>query len=120
MVITSTVQFYGQDYDAIFAKKASSAFTGDWKLPRVLRAEIQIRHHKDDSFERIAEAAFHIFNAPSVLLDEFNQKQVKDYTGPSMSVGDLIRINRDGVRVAECLCLGLGWDIRSTKVSVVS
>ncbi len=114
MSIRSKVQFFGQDFDAALGRP----FQAVWHQPRILRAEYTIPHEARVSDLEIAEEAFTIFNAPDECLTSRQLLRKRDYRGYSMSVGDIVKIWRDGSLVCECLCCPTGWEIRYTQVTV--
>jgi hypothetical protein len=113
-ITISKVQFFGQDFDQIQGRP----FQAVWNQPRILRAQYALTHSTRVSDLEIAEDAFVVFNAPDECLTNRQLLRKRDYRGYSMSVGDLVKIWRDGRLVCECLCLSSGWDIRYTAVDV--
>lgn len=66
--------------------------------------------------EEAAEEAFHITNAPEELLNEEQQTLLKmmDFKGPSLSVGDVVRIDpyvkKRSTGAQYYLCKSVGWE----------
>lgn len=66
--------------------------------------------------EKAAEQAFHITNCPVDMLEGKYKKLVKDFHGPSMSSGDIVRVDRflrqpgDNYIPEYYLCLSIGWE----------
>jgi hypothetical protein len=96
------VRVYIQDYTAL---KDSSRrfFEADWDLPR----KHVYTYLTDAKGQEAAEEAFHIFNAPEDMLKEWQKFIAKGYSGPSLSVGDLVEV--DG---KDYLCCSVGWKRR--------
>ena len=57
------------------------------------------------SLEELEETDF--FNAPQELLEEWQQYIAKGYSGPSLSVGDIVQVDAE-----EYLCCSMGWEKR--------
>jgi len=114
--ITSEVIFLGQDYDRNTEWLSRAA---KWQgINRVERAKYKVRHDADLSAEALAEDAFHVFNAPDECLSENQLRRRGAYQGPSLSVGDVVQVRRNGVLYAEALCQSAGWHIQYTCVVV--
>jgi len=114
--ISSEITFLGQDYGRNTQWFSSAA---KWQgVNRIERAKYRIRHDADLSVEAIAEDAFVVFGAPDECLSENQLRRKGSYQGPSLSVGDIVQVRRNGVLVAEALCQSQGWDIRHTSVVV--
>jgi hypothetical protein len=113
-MIRSTVQFFGQDFNQI----QDRPFQPVWNQPRILRAQYAMTHDARVSDLEIAQEAFHIFNAPDECLTSRQLLRKRDYRSYSMSVGDIVKIWRDGRLVCECLCCPIGWEISYTAVDV--
>lgn len=66
--------------------------------------------------EKAAEFAFTITNAPTETLDEKALELVKDFHGPSVSVGDIVKVDRyirypgDNHTPEYYLCKSFGWE----------
>jgi hypothetical protein len=66
--------------------------------------------------EAAAEEAFHITNAPEECLTEAQQEMLKllDYKGPSLSVGDIVRVEQypkqHSTPAEYYLCKSYGWE----------
>jgi hypothetical protein len=114
MSIRSKVQFVGEDFDKIEGRP----FQPVWNAPRILRAEYTITHEARVSDLEIAEDCFTVFNAPDECLTSRQLLRKRDYRGYSLSVGDLVKIWRDGVLVCECLCCPTGWEIQYKSVTI--
>ena len=84
-------------------------FTSDWSLPR----KHVYTYLTEAEGYGAAEEAFHIFNAPEEMLEEWQQYIAKAYSGPSLSVGDIVEVNDE-----EYLCCSLGWKTRTEEDSV--
>jgi hypothetical protein len=78
-------------------------FEAHWDLPRNHR----YTYLTEAKGSNAAEQAFHIFNAPVDWLEEWQRYIAQNYTGPSLSVGDIVEV--DGV---EYLCSSIGWQTR--------
>ena len=114
--ITSYVVFLGQDYDRNTEWLSRAA---KWQgINRVERAWYKVRHDADLSVEALAEDAFHVFNAPDECLSENQLRRRGAYQGPSLSVGDVVQVRRNGVLYAEALCQSSGWHVQHTCVVV--
>ena len=55
-----------------------------------------------------AEEAFFLTNAPSDLLNAHQMNTIKQYKGHSLSVGDSVTVECEGV-TEEYLCDSIGW-----------
>ena len=84
-------------------------FTSDWSLPR----KHVYTYITEEEGYGAAEEAFRIFNAPGELLAEWQQYISKGYSGPSLSVGDIVEVNDE-----EYLCCSQGWKTRTEEDSV--
>ena len=87
----TTVRIYTQDFDKRGDREGYHFFTSDWTLPR----KHVYTYLTEAKGERAAEQAFHIFNAPECMLQEWQKFIAKGYRGPSLSVGDVVEV--DGV-----------------------
>jgi len=106
--MATTVRIFVQDFDQMGARPGYQFFTSDWTLPR----KHIYTYLTDAKGQEAAEEAFHIFNAPTEMLEEWQQYISKNYRGPSLSVGDIAEV--DGV---EYLCCSFGWEKRSKDVA---
>jgi len=102
----TTVRIHIQNYDAL--KGLGRAFEADWSLPRTHA----YTYLTDKKGQEAAEEAFHIFNAPADLLEEWQQFIQQGYTFPSLSVGDLVEVNGE-----DYLCCSVGWEKRSEELA---
>jgi hypothetical protein len=84
-------------------------FEADWSLPR-RHVYTYITEAKG---QEAAEEAFHIFNAPESMLEEWQQYIARGYSGPSLSVGDIVEVNGE-----EYLCCSMGWKKRDETLAV--
>ena len=71
-------------------------------------------YHSELEGEKAAEEAFHITNAPDECLTD-DQKaiiEMNEFKGPSMSVGDVVRVKPSvkGVLPDYYLCKPFGWE----------
>jgi hypothetical protein len=105
----TTVRIHTQDFDRKFDREGYQFFTSDWSLPR----KHVYTYLTEAEGHGAAEEAFHIFNAPEELLEEWQQYIAKAYSGPSLSVGDIVEVNDE-----EYLCCSLGWKTRTEEDSV--
>ena len=67
--------------------------------------------------EKAAELAFHLTNAPEEYLNEDQKTFLKmiDFNGPSLSVGDIVRVapylqNSNSALPEYYLCKSFGWE----------
>ena len=66
--------------------------------------------------EKAAEEAFHITNAPLEILNKDQQTllEMMDFKGPSLSVGDIVRIDpyvkKPSTGAEYYLCKSIGWE----------
>lgn len=102
----TTVRIYIQDLDRRGDRQGYQFFTSDWSLPR----KHVYTYLTDAKGQEAAEEAFHIFNAPESMLEEWQQYVQRGYSGPSLSVGDLVEV--DGV---DYLCCSVGWEKREVN-----
>lgn len=101
------VRIYIQDLDRKFDRQGYEFFTSDWSLPRKHVYTYLTEAEGSDA----AEQAFHIFNAPESMLQEWQKYIQQGYSGPSLSVGDVVEVNGE-----EYLCCSVGWEKRSKKL----
>ena len=114
--LRSTVVFLGQSYDQ---HPQFNGFEARWEgVNRIVRTSYTIVHDPSVTVEAIAEDAYKVFNAPEEILSLNQLRRLGKYRGPSLSVGDIVQVWRDGILHAEALCAGIGWDIRHTEVTV--
>ena len=100
----TTVRIYTQDLDNKFDHQGHEYFTCDWLLPRKHVYTYLTEAKGSDA----AEQAFHIFNAPESMLAEWQRYIQQGYSGPSLSVGDIVEVNGE-----DYLCCSMGWKKRS-------
>ena len=103
----TTVRIFTQDHKAGLGH-CQHFFEADWSLPR-MHAYTYLTECKGSD---AAEQAFHIFNAPESMLEEWQKYIARGYKGPSLSVGDVVEV--DGV---EYLCCSVGWKKRSDQLA---
>jgi hypothetical protein len=101
-----TVRIFSQDLDRVDRKAGQFAFTSDWSLPR----KHTFTYYTDKDGEQAAEQAYHIFNAPETMLNEFERHIVSNarehsHDMHSLSVGDVVRVGDE----VEYLCASEGW-----------
>ena len=101
-----TVRIFSQDLDRVDRSAGQFAFTSDWNLPR----KHTFTYYTDKDGEQAAAQAYHIFNAPEGMLNEFERHIVANarehsHDMHSLSVGDVVRVG-DAV---ENLCARHGW-----------
>lgn len=101
------VRIYVQDYNATL-DGGRRFFEADWDLPR----KHVYTYLTDAKGQEAAEEAFHIFNAPESMLKEWQKFIAKGYSGPSLSVGDLVEV--DG---KDYLCCSVGWKRREEMLA---
>lgn len=104
----TTVRIYTQDFDKRGDREGYQFFTSDWSLPR----KHVYTYLTDAKGSDAAEQAFHIFNAPESMLQEWQKYIQQGYSGPSLSVGDVVEVNGE-----EYLCCSVGWEKRSEKLA---
>lgn len=104
----TTVRIHIQDMQAGLGH-AQHFFEADWSLPRKHVYTYLTEAKGSDA----AEQAFHIFNAPESMLAEWQRYIAQNYSGPSLSVGDIVEVN--GV---EYLCCSMGWKTREEALAV--
>jgi len=102
----TTVRIYIQDYLHASLDGGRRFFEAHWDLPR----NHAYTYLTDCKGQEAAEEAFHIFNAPESMLEEWQQYVQRGYSGPSLSVGDLVEV--DGV---DYLCCSVGWEKREVN-----
>jgi hypothetical protein len=108
------IKVFVQDYKAIEAE-GKFPLQEDWTLQRKLVAEYTSELFK----EAAAEEAFKIFNAPEEVLDEREKDILKNYRGPSLSVGDIVEVHSPGVSATAYLCASTGWKTRAIEPEYV-
>ena len=84
-------------------------FEADWSLPR----RHVYTYLTEAEGQEAAEEAFHILNAPESMLEEWQQYIARGYSGPSLSVGDLVEVNQE-----DYLCCSMGWKTRDEALAV--
>ena len=104
----TTVRIIVQDLKAGLGHR-QHFFEADWSLPRKHVYTYLTEAEGSDA----AEQAFHIFNAPESMLEEWQQYIAKGYSGPSLSVGDIVEVNGE-----DYLCCSMGWKKRSEDLAV--
>ena len=103
----TTVRIFSQDLKAGLGHR-QHFFEADWSLPRRHTYTYLTEAKGSDA----AEQAFHIFNAPESMLEEWQQYIARGYSGPSLSVGDIVEVDGE-----EYLCCSLGWKKRSDQLA---
>ena len=103
------VRILAQDFNSKNKLQGYNFFTSDWSLPR----KHVYTYITEEEGYGAAEEAFRIFNAPRELLAEWQQYISKGYSGPSLSVGDIVEVNDE-----EYLCCSQGWKTRTEEDSV--
>jgi hypothetical protein len=101
------VRIFVQDYN-IMLRGARFFFEADWCLPR----KHVYTYMTDAKGSDAAEQAFHIFNAPEDMLQEWQRFIAKGYKGPSLSVGDVVEVDGE-----EYLCCSVGWEKRNKDLA---
>ena len=84
-------------------------FEADWSLPRKHVYTYLTEAKGSDA----AEQAFHIFNAPESMLAEWQRYIQQGYSGPSLSVGDIVEVNGE-----DYLCCSMGRKKRDEALAV--
>lgn len=78
--------------------------------------EVGLTYVSDLQGEAAAEEAFHLTNAPADYLSESQQEMLAllDYKGPSLSVGDVVRVEpypkKHSTPADYYLCKSFGWE----------
>ena len=103
----TTVRIFVQDY-SITLRGAKNFFEADWDLPR----KHVYTYLTDAKGSDAAEQAFHIFNAPEEMLQEWQKFVAQGYKGPSLSVGDIVEVDGE-----DYLCCSLGWKKRGEELA---
>jgi hypothetical protein len=84
----------------------------NWFVNREFYFEFETKKENEDA----AEEAFVITNAPVDILTEEQKKLIKGFHGPSLSTGDVVkienklRISGDNHEPAYYLCKSFGWE----------
>lgn len=107
LIIMNQVRIYIQDYSAL-KDGSRHFFEADWDLPR----KHIYTYLTDAEGSDAAEQAFHIFNAPESMLQEWQKYIQQGYSGPSLSVGDIVEVNGE-----EYLCCSVGWKRREEMLA---
>jgi len=99
------VIIHRQEWGSIAHMNSFSTRGRDVNLPRTKAFE----YHTNLYNEAACEQAFHITNAPDECLtpEQFNMR--KGFTGPSVSVGDMIEIVSDEGSTDRYICDHIGW-----------
>jgi hypothetical protein len=71
----------------------------------VLREVLSWVAGDDEDDQALCEVAFHLTNAPIEYVDDEYLELIKDFRGPSLSVGDFVKV---GERVYKCV--SVGWE----------
>jgi hypothetical protein len=100
------IRIYTQDLDAMDRYIGQYAFTSSWDLPR----KHTYTYFTSKDGEAAAEQAYHIFNAPESMLNDFerhiaSEARSKAFNMHSLSVGDVVRVGDE----VEYLCASEGW-----------
>ena len=103
----TTVRIFSQDMKAGLGHR-QHFFEADWSLPRRHTYTYLTEAKGSDA----AEQAFHIFNAPESMLEEWQRYIQQGFSGPSLSVGDIVEVNGE-----EYLCCSVGWKKRSEDLA---
>lgn len=104
----TTVRIHIQDLDRKFDRQGYQFFTSDWTLPR---KHVYTYLTDAEGYEACNEA-FHIFNAPESMLEEWQQYIQKGYKGHSLSVGDVVEVDGE-----EYICCSFGWEKRNKDLA---
>lgn len=83
-------------------------FTKEWELPR---KELLSFESKLSGVEA-ADLAFHLTNAPDGALTKKELSLRGEFHGPSLSVGDVVRVVSPDGKGQEFLCNSIGWEAR--------
>lgn len=84
----------------------------DWFVEREMYFEFETKKKG----EKAAEEAFVITNAPEEILNGRQKKLVKGFHGPSLSVGDIVKVEKklrvsgDNHEPEYFLCKSFGWE----------
>jgi hypothetical protein len=104
----SKVRILVQDYLAIEASN-KMPLQAAWDLQRKLVRE----YESEKEGIEVADEAFHIFNVPEENLSAENKEILKDYRGPSLSVGDIVEVHplkhSESTSGTAYLCDSIGW-----------
>jgi len=104
----TTVRIHTQDFNKRGDREGYQFFTSDWSLPR----KHVYTYLTDKKDHEACEEAFHIFNAPLELLNEWQRYIAKSYSGTSLSVGDIVEVNGE-----DYMCCSVGWKKRSKELA---
>lgn len=85
-------------------------FVGDWDLKRTIAFRTFLEVPKDGNLEALAEKMFHLTNAPLECLSDEEQALMKNYSGASLSVGDVVVVRDENGVHHKFLCLPCGWE----------
>ena len=102
----NAIKIFSQDLDAMDRKAGQYPFTSDWDLPR----KHTYTYFSSKDGEAAAEQAYHIFNAPDSMLNDYERSiaeeaRSKAFGMHSLSVGDVVRVGNE----MEYLCASQGW-----------
>jgi hypothetical protein len=103
----STVTLYRRPWTEFNFDKRES-----WFVER----EIGLSYVSELKGEEAAEEAFHLTNAPAEYLTEVQKEmlQILGYEGPSLSVGDIVRVEeypkKHSTPADYYLCKSFGWE----------
>jgi hypothetical protein len=87
-----------------------------WAIQRRVTSTFVLRiKPTQQSWEELAEEAFHITNAPEELLSEYQQCWLKfhhrtNLRAPSLSVGDVVQVTHE-FNTEFYLCRSSGWEV---------
>ena len=96
------IELWIQDWDKMDIL-GIRGFEADWGIPRTLRCV----YFTTLEGEAAAEQAFHLTNAPKEILSDGEKWMIRDYRGPCLSVGDVVKVDE-----VEYLCASTGWEKR--------
>lgn len=117
LTVTFTIDYPPRFFRVYFLRQVVNPlrhdnFTAKWDLKRETALELVVELPLGKHPEWLAEKMFHLTNAPVECLSEEDQElleQTKPYNGPSLSVGDVVRVEY-GLIMEEFLCLPCGWE----------
>jgi len=105
-------------YDCSVMKSKITIYRLPWG--RTLDDRENWGHHRDEGFsystvlegEAAAEECFHLTNAPEECLTDEQKELLKEqnFKGPSLSVGDIVRVEPFTRPSEYFLCKSFGWE----------
>ena len=106
------ITIHSQDFKGHSLNPNIKWFSNDWDLPR----KPTLSYTTEVEGVRAAENAFRLLNIPPEELSAEEREIIKDFSGPSLSVGDVVEIETPHGENHRLLCTPEGWDQITQKI----